>query len=174
MKELDVAVIGAGPAGMAAAIKLSKINIRNIMIFERKDRLGGILDQCIHSGFGIDYYNEELTGPEYSKKMIDEFIEWKIPYQLNSMVINIQKDKVLTVSSKEKGIQQFRSKAIIISTYALCGFANFSSIAIQIGGIGGIAPKRKSDIARFGLKAILGGSLATFMTATIAGVLTSL
>lgn len=65
-------------------------------------------------------------------------------------------------------------KAIIISTYALCGFANFSSIAIQIGGIGGIAPRRKSDIAKFGLKAILGGSLATFMTATIAGVLTSI
>lgn len=64
-------------------------------------------------------------------------------------------------------------KAIIISTYALCGFANFSSIAIQIGGIGGIAPSRKSEIAQFGLKAVLGGSLATFMTATIAGVLTS-
>lgn len=65
-------------------------------------------------------------------------------------------------------------KAIIISTYALCGFANFSSIAIQIGGIGGIAPSRRSDLARFGLRAVLGGSLATFMTATIAGVLTSL
>ena len=65
-------------------------------------------------------------------------------------------------------------KAIIISTYALCGFANFSSIAIQIGGIGGIAPNRRSDLARFGLRAVLGGSLATFMTATIAGVLTSL
>ena len=65
-------------------------------------------------------------------------------------------------------------KAIIISTYALCGFANFSSIAIQIGGIGGIAPDRKSDLAKFGLRAVLGGSLATFMTATIAGVLTSL
>ncbi len=65
-------------------------------------------------------------------------------------------------------------KAVIISTYALCGFANFSSIAIQIGGIGGIAPDRKSDLAKFGLKAVLGGSLATFMTATIAGVLTSL
>jgi concentrative nucleoside transporter, CNT family len=64
-------------------------------------------------------------------------------------------------------------KAIIVSTYALCGFANFSSIAIQIGGIGGIAPTRKSDLAKFGLKAVLGGSLATFMTATIAGVLTS-
>ncbi len=65
-------------------------------------------------------------------------------------------------------------KAILISTYALCGFANFSSIAIQIGGIGGIAPTRRSDLARFGLKAVLGGTLATFMTATIAGVLTSL
>lgn len=64
-------------------------------------------------------------------------------------------------------------KAILISTYALCGFANFSSIAIQIGGIGGIAPKRKSDIAKLGMKAVLGGSLATFMTATIAGVLSS-
>ena len=65
-------------------------------------------------------------------------------------------------------------KAVIISTYALCGFANFSSIAIQIGGIGGIAPDRRSDLAKFGLRAVLGGSLATFMTATIAGVLTSL
>jgi len=65
-------------------------------------------------------------------------------------------------------------KAVLISTYALCGFANFSSIAIQIGGIGGIAPGRKSDIAKLGMRAILGGSLATFMTATIAGVLTYL
>jgi CNT family concentrative nucleoside transporter len=65
-------------------------------------------------------------------------------------------------------------KAVLISTYALCGFANFASIAIQIGGIGGIAPTRKSDVARFGLKAVLGGSLATLMTAAIAGVLFSL
>ncbi len=59
----------------------------------------------------------------------------------------------------------------LIATYALCGFANFSSIAIQIGGIGGLAPERRADLARFGLRAVLGGSLATFMTATIAGVL---
>ena len=65
-------------------------------------------------------------------------------------------------------------KAVLISTYALCGFANFSSIAIQIGGIGGIAPDRKADLAKLGLKAVLGGSLATMMTATIAGVLKSL
>mgnify|MGYP001815697218 FL=1 len=65
-------------------------------------------------------------------------------------------------------------RAVLISTYALCGFANFSSIAIQIGGIGGIAPDRKSDLARLGLKAVLGGTLATMMTATIAGVLTTI
>jgi CNT family concentrative nucleoside transporter len=65
-------------------------------------------------------------------------------------------------------------KGLLISTYALCGFANFSSIAIQIGGIGGIAPDRRSDLARFGLRAVLGGTLATMMTATIAGVLTSI
>jgi CNT family concentrative nucleoside transporter len=64
--------------------------------------------------------------------------------------------------------------SVIIATYALCGFANFSSIAIQIGGIGSLAPERRADLARFGLKAVLGGSLATFMTATIAGVLTQL
>jgi CNT family concentrative nucleoside transporter len=72
-------------------------------------------------------------------------------------------------------IQQTLSpKALLISTYALCGFANFSSIAIQIGGIGGIAPERRSDLARLGLTAVLGGTLATMMTATIAGVLTSM
>jgi CNT family concentrative nucleoside transporter len=64
-------------------------------------------------------------------------------------------------------------QAVLISTYALCGFANFSSVAIQIGGIGGLAPERKSDLARLGLRAVLGGTLATMMTATIAGVLTS-
>jgi CNT family concentrative nucleoside transporter len=65
-------------------------------------------------------------------------------------------------------------KGRLIATYALCGFANFSSIAIQIGGIGGLAPERRSDLARFGLRAVLGGSLATLMTATIAGVLIGL
>ncbi len=70
--------------------------------------------------------------------------------------------------------EQLSEHSVLISTYALCGFANFSSIAIQLGGIGGLAPSRRSDIARLGLRAVLGGALATMMTATIAGVLTSL
>ena len=69
---------------------------------------------------------------------------------------------------------QLSPRAVLISTYALCGFANFSSIAIQIGGIGGIAPERRPDLARLGLRAVLGGTLATMMTATIAGVLTTI
>lgn len=75
----------------------------------------------------------------------------------------------LELGTLSAGLQD---KSVLIATYALCGFANFSSIAIQIGGIGGLAPERRSDLARFGLRAVLGGSLATFMTATIAGVLT--
>jgi CNT family concentrative nucleoside transporter len=74
------------------------------------------------------------------------------------------------INGRVEGVM-LSDKATLIATYALCGFANFSSIAIQIGGIGGLAPERRSDLARFGLRAVLGGSLATFMTATIAGVL---
>jgi concentrative nucleoside transporter, CNT family len=73
-----------------------------------------------------------------------------------------------------KHMDQMTEHSRLIATYALCGFANFSSIAIQIGGIGGLAPSRRPDLARMGLKAVLGGSLATFMTATIAGVLSLL
>jgi CNT family concentrative nucleoside transporter len=77
------------------------------------------------------------------------------------------------VNGKVAGVA-LSAKGTLIATYALCGFANFSSIAIQIGGIGGLAPERRGDLARFGLRAVLGGSLATLMTATIAGVLSSI
>lgn len=77
------------------------------------------------------------------------------------------------VNGRVEGVE-LSEKGRLIATYALCGFANFSSIAIQIGGIGGLAPERRQDLAKFGLRAVLGGTLATFMTATIAGVLTSL
>jgi CNT family concentrative nucleoside transporter len=102
-----------------------------------------------------------------------------VPWQDAVTVGGLIGEKVVTnefvAYAHLKEIQDTLSpKALLISTYALCGFANFSSIAIQIGGIGGIAPDRKSDLARLGLKAVLGGTLATMMTATIAGVLTSM
>ena len=89
--------------------------------------------------------------------MINEFVA----YTELSQIVNGQ---IAGVSLSEEGR--------LIATYALCGFANFSSIAIQIGGIGGLAPERRHDLAKFGLRAVLGGTIATFMTATIAGVLT--
>ncbi len=124
----------------------------------------------------------ESMGKELSLSVIFGYvlspIAWVIgvPWGDAQMVGSLIGKKVVAnefVAYVELGnIQQMLSdKAVFISTYALCGFANFASIAIQIGGIGGLAPDRKSDIARFGLRAVLGGSLATMMTATIAGVL---
>jgi len=83
-------------------------------------------------------------------------------------------NEFLAYSSLNQIKDTLAPQSVLISTYALCGFANFSSIAIQIGGIGGLAPERRSDIARLGLRAVFGGTIATMMTATIAGVLTTL
>lgn len=116
MKNIDTAIIGAGPAGMAAAIKLYKNGVKSIVVFERNDRLGGILNQCIHSGFGIEYYKDELTGPEYSAKMSKEFLALNIPFKLNSMVINLNGKKELTVSSFDSGIEKYKAKAVILAT----------------------------------------------------------
>ncbi len=104
-------------------------------------------------------------------------VPWQDAVQIGSLIgQKVVLNEFIAYLELSKLIPQgvLTEKAVIISTYALCGFANFSSIAIQIGGIGGIAPKRRKDLAKFGLRAVLGGSLATFMTATIAGVLTSL
>ena len=113
---IDIAIIGAGPSGMAAAIELYKQGIHSIKVFERNEKLGGILNQCIHTGFGIDYYKEEMTGPEYAYKMINEFSKLNIPCELNTMVLDISKNKKITVSSKKNGIQNYQARAIIITT----------------------------------------------------------
>jgi CNT family concentrative nucleoside transporter len=109
---------------------------------------------------GVPWQDANVVGSLFGQKVvINEFVAY---LQLADIVNGKVAGTVLT------------DKGRLIATYALCGFANFSSIAIQIGGIGGLAPERRHDLARFGLRAVLGGSLATFMTATIAGVLTSL
>lgn len=116
IKNIDIAIIGAGPSGMAAAIELYKNGIHSIKVFERNEKLGGILNQCIHTGFGIDYYDEEMTGPEYAYKMECEFRKLNIPCDLNTMVLDISKGKKITVSSKKNGIQDYQAKAVIIAT----------------------------------------------------------
>jgi len=128
---------------------------------------------------------ENLAGQPLSLSMILGYLlsplAWiiGIPWQDAVAVGGLIGEKVITnefvAYAHLQEIQHtLTPKALLISTYALCGFANFSSIAIQIGGIGGLAPDRRSDIARLGLTAVLGGTLATMMTATIAGVLTSM
>jgi CNT family concentrative nucleoside transporter len=109
---------------------------------------------------GVPWQDANTVGSLIGQKVvINEFVAYL-------QLADIVNGKVAGVALTDKGR--------LIATYALCGFANFSSIAIQIGGIGGLAPERRHDLARFGLRAVLGGSLATFMTATIAGVLSSL
>ena len=88
----DVVVIGAGAGGLAAAIEVKKANL-DVLIIERDKELGGITLQCIHNGFGLKEFGEELTGPEYAQRFINQAIDLKIPYLLDSMVIEITKEK---------------------------------------------------------------------------------
>lgn len=115
MVQHDIIVIGGGPAGMAAAISAKKDGIDDILILERDNVLGGILNQCIHNGFGLHTFKEELTGPEYAARYIEQVEELGIPYQLDSMVLDISKEKIVTVVSKAHGLQQIKAKAIILA-----------------------------------------------------------
>ena len=116
MKTIDLVVIGSGAAGMAAAIEAKKNGIDDILMLEKDERLGGILNQCIHNGFGLTEFKEELTGPEYLQRFVEQVKELKIPYKLNAQVIDLSKDKVVTYSSKEDGIVKLKAKAIVMAT----------------------------------------------------------
>ena len=116
MKTVDLVVIGSGAAGMAAAIEAKKNGIDDILILEKDERLGGILNQCIHNGFGLTEFKEELTGPEYLQRFVDVVKEMEIPYKLNSQVIDLSKDKVVTYSNKEDGLVKLQAKAIVMAT----------------------------------------------------------
>ena len=116
MKTVDLVVIGSGAAGMAAAIEAKKNGVDDILILEKDERLGGILNQCIHNGFGLTEFKEELTGPEYLQRFVEQVKELKIPYKLNSQVIDLSKDKVVTYSNKEDGLVKLQAKAIVMAT----------------------------------------------------------
>ncbi|MEA3255336.1 MAG: NAD(P)/FAD-dependent oxidoreductase [Candidatus Altiarchaeota archaeon] len=113
-KEVDVVIVGGGPAGLSAAVSVKESGVDNILIIERNESLGGILNQCIHEGFGIEIFKEALTGPEYMQKFIDEVKRLEIPYLLDSMVLDISGDKKLLVSSRE-GLCEIQAKSIILS-----------------------------------------------------------
>jgi len=116
MKTVDLVVIGSGAAGMAAAIEAKKNGVDDILILEKDERLGGILNQCIHNGFGLTEFKEELTGPEYLQRFVDVVKEMGISYKLNSQVIELSKDKVVTYSNKEDGLVKLQAKSIIMAT----------------------------------------------------------
>ena len=109
MKTYDLIIIGGGPAGLAAAVAAKDNGIDNIMILERDKSLGGILQQCIHNGFGLHTFKEELTGPEYAARFIEQVEE------LNTMVMEISPEKVVTATNREDGILILQAKAIILA-----------------------------------------------------------
>lgn len=110
----DLVIVGGGPAGMSAAVAAYEAGIRDILIIERDNALGGILQQCIHNGFGLHRFKEELTGPEYAWRYEQKVRELNIPFKLNTMVLDIT-DRVITATNEEEGIFQIEAKAIILA-----------------------------------------------------------
>lgn len=115
MTKKDIVIIGGGPAGLAAALAAKAEGAESILILERDKELGGILNQCIHNGFGLHTFQEELTGPEYAARFIQRVEEQKIEYRLNTMVMDISTEKVVTAMSREDGMYQIQAKSVILA-----------------------------------------------------------
>lgn len=115
MINVDVLIVGAGPAGLAAAIAVKEAGIENLLVLERENNPGGILRQCIHNGFGLHRFKEELTGPEYAQRDIDRAAELNIPVQCGTTVLTVEEDHTVTAISREHGLQVFRAGAVVLA-----------------------------------------------------------
>ncbi|MEG0258161.1 MAG: FAD-dependent oxidoreductase [Christensenella sp.] len=113
--DYDVAVIGAGPAGLAAAIEARKNGAERVIVLERDFEAGGILNQCIHNGFGLHYFNEELTGPEYAERFIDELNSTNIELKLNTMVLDITENRHITAVNSKEGVIEIDAGAVVLA-----------------------------------------------------------
>lgn len=114
MEDRDVIIIGAGPAGLAAAVRLWESGITNILLVEREPSLGGILRQCIHDGFGLTRFGVSLSGPEYAQRFADQIEAYKIPYLVNASVLEVTPDKLVTIAARS-GLLRFRAKAVVFA-----------------------------------------------------------
>lgn len=118
-RDEDVVIIGGGPAGLAAAVSAKKEGCERILVLERDRELGGILNQCIHNGFGLHTFKEELTGPEYADRYIQMLLDENIPYLLSTMVTNIQAEddgrKLVTAMNREDGLLEIHAKTVILA-----------------------------------------------------------
>lgn len=115
MEKCDIVIIGGGPAGLAAAVAARDQGAESILVLERDRELGGILNQCIHNGFGLHTFKEELTGPEYAARYEEQVFERKIEYRLNTMVMDISRDKVVTAMNREQGLFEIQAGAVILA-----------------------------------------------------------
>ena len=111
----DVIVIGGGPAGIAAALEAAKEGAGKVLILERNNELGGILNQCIHNGFGLQFFKEELTGPEYASRFIDKLADAGVEVMLGAMVLDVSADKTVHAMSREHGYMQLRAKSVVLN-----------------------------------------------------------
>lgn len=115
MKNYSIVIIGGGPAGLAAAAAAYEAGETDVLILERESELGGILKQCIHNGFGLHKFKEELTGPEYADRYIQRVLELDIPYKTSTTVIDIRADKVITALNRTDGLFQIQAKAVVLA-----------------------------------------------------------
>ena len=111
----DLVVVGGGPAGLAAAVEAKKNGIDSILVIERAKELGGILQQCIHNGFGLHEFKEELTGPEYAQRFMDQLFEMNIEYKLDTMVLEVSSDKVVQAINSVDGYMIIEAKSVVLT-----------------------------------------------------------